>query len=70
MDKHAQRIELFNSTLALLRQGWYISSSGNRMELPSVEEVMGKAVMFREPSHALIDPMEPITTEVRVENKD
>ena len=70
MDKHAQRIELFNSTLALLRQGWYISSSGNRVELPSVEEVMDKAVMFREPFHVMIDPVEPITTEVRVENKD
>lgn len=69
-DKHASRIELFNSTLAILRQGWFISSSGNKIELPSVEEVMGAAVMYSEQMGVLIDPIEPITTEVRVENKD
>ena len=69
-DKHASRIELFNSTLALLRQGWYISNSGNRVDLPSVEEVMSMATMYREPVHVLIDPVAPIETEVRVENDD
>lgn len=70
MDKHGVRIELFNSTLALLRQGWYITPSGQKVKLPSVKEVMDMAVMYSEPFHVLIDPMEPITTEVRVENKD
>ena len=70
MDKHAQRIELFNSTLSLLRQGWYIAPSGQRVELPSVSEVMDAAVMYREPFHVLADPIGPVTTEVRVENKD
>jgi len=70
MDKHAQRIEIFNSTLALLRQGWYIAPSGQKVKLPAVNEVMDMAVMYRKPFHVLVDPMEPITTEVRVENKD
>ena len=69
-DKHESRIELFNSTLALLRQGWYISNSGNRVDLRSVEEVMSMATMYREPVHVLIDPVAPIKTEVRVENND
>lgn len=70
IDKHARRIELFNSTLEILRQGWYISSSGHKVELPSVEEVMGAGIMYDEEVRLLIDPMVPITTEVRVENKD
>lgn len=70
MDKHASRIEIFNSTLALIRQGWYIAADGSKVRLPDVKEVMGAAVMYREPFHILIDPIEPITTEIRVENKD
>ena len=70
MDKHASRIELFESTLTLLRQGWYISNSGQRIVLPSVEEVMSAATMYREPMRVLIDPIAPIQTEVRVENDD
>ena len=70
MDKHAQRIEIFNSTLALLRQGWYIAPSGRKVGLPSVMEVMDAAAMYSEPFRVMIDPVEPITTEVRVENKD
>ena len=70
MDKHASRIEIFNSTLALLRQGWYVASDGSTVKLPDVEEVMGAAVMYREPYSLLIDPIEPIKTEIRVENKD
>ena len=70
MDKHAVRIELFESTLTLLRQGWYISNSGQRKSLPSVEEVMSAATMYREPVHVLIDPIAPVQTEVRVENDD
>lgn len=69
-DKHASRIELFNSTLAILRQGWYISNSGQRVDLPSVEEIMSAATMYREPVRVLIDPIAPIQTEVRVENDD
>ena len=70
MDKHASRIELFESTLAILRQGWYVSRSGRRVELPSVEEVMADATMYREPVRVLIDPVAPVRTEVRVENDD
>ena len=70
MDKHAQRIETFNSTLSILRQGWYLSPSGQRVDLPSVDEVMDMAVMYSKPFHVLVDPMESITTEIRVENKD
>lgn len=70
MDKHTTRIELFNSTLTILRQGWYVAKDGTTVKLPAVNDVMDAAVMYREPFHVLIDPMEPITTEVRVENKD
>ena len=70
MDKHASRIEIFNSTLALLRQGWYVAKGGSKVKLPQVKEVMDAAVMYREPCSLLIDPMVPITTEIRVENKD
>lgn len=34
MDKHAERIEIFNSTLKLIEQGWYKTPSGEEMELP------------------------------------
>lgn len=70
MDKHASRIEIFNSTLALLRQEWYVASDGSTVKLPDVKEVMDAAVMYREPYSLLIDPIEPIKTEIRVENKD
>ena len=70
MDKHASRIELFNSTLAILSQGWYISSSGHKVELPSIEEVLGAGVMYDKEVRLFIDPMEPITTKIKVENKD
>lgn len=70
MDPHAIRIEIFNSTLALLRQGWYISTSGQKVKLPSVKEVMDAAVMYSEPFHVQPDGEEPVATEVRVENKD
>ena len=70
MDKHAQRIEIFNETLSLLRQGWDGLPSGRKVELPAADEVMGEAVMYREACSLLIDPMVPVKTEVRVENKD
>ena len=70
MDKHASRIEIFNSTLTILRQGWYVALNGKKIKLPEVKEVMDAAVMYREPFHVLVDPLEPITTKVRVENKD
>ena len=70
MDKHASRIEIFNSTLALLKQGWYISKDGQKVQLPSTEEVMAAAAMYSKPFHVLIDPLEPIKTEIRVEDKD
>lgn len=70
MDKHASRIELFNSTLAILQQGWYIAQNGKKVTLPDTKDVMDAAVMYRESVNLLIDPIEPITTEIRVENKD
>ena len=70
MDKHSQRIEIFNSTLEILRQGWYIAASGLKVELPSVKEVMDMAAMYSEPFHVQVETVESITTEVRVENKD
>jgi uncharacterized protein (TIGR02452 family) len=69
-DKHASRIEIFNSTLSIIRQGWYITPSGQKVELSSVEEVMDAAEMFSEPFRVMIDPVAPIKTEIRVENKD
>ena len=70
MDKHALRIDIFNSTLEILRQGWYIAQDGSKVTLPSVSEVMEAACMYDEPVRLLVDPMVPITTQVRVENKD
>ena len=70
IDKHELRISIFNSTLKILRQGWYVSPSGKKVELPSAEEVMEAAEMYSEPFRVLTDPMEPIKTEVRVEDKD
>ena len=69
-DKHAYRIGLFNDTLEIIRQGWYISQSGLKVELPAVDEVMGAAEMYSKPFHVLVDPTEPVETEVRVEDKD
>ena len=70
MDKHALRIEIFNSTLDVLRQGWYVASTGKMVDLPPVEQVMADASMYNEPFHVLIDPVAPVTTEVRVDNID
>lgn len=70
MDKHASRIEIFNSTLEILRQGWYIAKNGKKVIIPDTKEVMDAAIMYRKPFHLLIDPTEPITTEIRVESKD
>ena len=70
IDKHASRIELFSSTLAILRQGWYISESEKKIDLPSADEVIANAAMYSEPLHTHIDPVAPIQTEVRVENDD
>ncbi|MBQ7421612.1 MAG: TIGR02452 family protein [Prevotella sp.] len=70
MDKHALRIDLFNSTLDILRHGWYIAKDGSKMTLPPVSEVMAEAVMYSVPVSLFIDPIEPITTEIKVENKD
>ena len=69
-DKHAIRIEIFNSTLALLRQGWYTAPSGLKVSLPSVADVMASSELYREPFRVMLDPVEPVSTEVRVENMD
>lgn len=76
MDKHAQRIDIFNSTLDLIGQGWYMASDGSKVELPPVGEVMAAARMYSEPFITIRSNVvfpsryafEP--TEVRVENKD
>ena len=47
MDKYASRIELFNATLEIIRQGWYIAQDGHKVKLPSVEEVVDMALMYR-----------------------
>ena len=70
MDKHAERIRIFDETLEVIRRGWYVAPGGERVELPPVGEVMAAAEMYREPFRVFLDPMAPITTEVRVENKD
>ena len=70
IDKHALRIELFDATLSLIRQGWYIAPSGQKVELPSVGDVMEAAEMYSEPFRVMVDPSEPVATEIRVENKD
>lgn len=69
-DKHAYRIELFNSTLSVLRQGWYIAPSGQKVVLPSVKEVMQDAVMYNEPVNLLVDNLNDFTTEIQVKNMD
>lgn len=46
MDKHNLRINIFNETLALIKQGWYIATDGTRVELPSVDKVMEAAEMY------------------------
>lgn len=70
MDKHAGRIAIFNDTLGLLRQGWYLAPSGKRIELPPVEEVMGAAVMYGRPIELPGGPAGGVQTEVRVEDRD
>lgn len=69
-DKHTARIEIFDSTLSLLEQGWYMSPSGHRIALPSVEKVMRAAKMYCSPLHMSTDPIERVDTEIRVENND
>lgn len=69
-DKHAIRIEIFNSTLELLRHGWYTAPSGLKVSLPSVADVMVSSELYREPFRGMLDPVEPVSTEVRVENMD
>lgn len=68
MDKHGIRIEIFNYTLQLLQQGWYLSGSGNKVELPGVDEVMGAAKLYNAPFE--VNKNVEYNTEVVVENKD
>lgn len=73
---HSQRIRIFNSTLAAIRQGWYLSHSGQKVELPAAQEVMSAAKMYSEPDQVIATPScstpptPPIQTEVRVEDSD
>ena len=68
MDKHGIRIGIFNDTLQLLQQGWYLSGRGNKIELPRVDEVMGAAKMYNAPIE--VNKTVEYNTEVVVENKD
>ena len=72
MDKHALRINIFNSTLAILKHGGYVAPSGQRVQLPPVEVVMHSAMMYHEYFHIDIDRASGklIPTKVRVEDKD
>ena len=68
MDKHGIRIEIFNYTLQLLQQGWYLSGCGNKVELPGIVEVMDAAKMYNAPF--AVNKLVEHNTEVVVENKD
>ena len=73
---HSQRIRIFNSTLAAIRQGWYISPSGQKVELPATQDVISAARMYSQPAQMIATPSgsaapaSPIRTEVRVEASD
>lgn len=70
MDKHNLRINIFNETLALIKQGWYIATDGTRVELPSVDKVMEAAEMY---THKICFDNSfdrSIITEIHVEDKD
>ena len=68
MDKHGIRIEIFNYTLQLLQQGWYLSGCGNKVKLPGIVEVMDAAKMYNAPF--AVNKTVGYNTEVVVENKD
>ena len=67
---HSQRIRLFKSTLDAIRQGWYLSDSGRKVELPAVQEVMSASKMYFQPARLITGATEPVQTEVRVEDSD
>ena len=70
MDKHNLRINIFNDTLSIIEQGWYVATDGTIVELPSIERVMQAAQMY---THKIcVDKaiQKCKTTEIRVENKD
>ena len=70
MDKHNLRINIFNETLSIIEQGWYVADDGTRVKLPSTEEVTQAAEMY---THKIcVDNVlqRCNTTEIRVENKD
>jgi len=64
------RIEVYEDTLELLRQGWYMSRSGRRVEFPAAERVMAAAEMFCGRISVDGDGRERVATEVVVENND
>ena len=70
IDKHALRIRIFNATLAVLRQGGYVAPSGQKVTLPSVDEVMQAAYMYIEPLQLQRSSSGSVSTEVRVEDND
>lgn len=70
MDKHGSRIEIFNSTLSILRQGWYVRPSGLRVDLPPIRQVTAAAQLYDKPFPIQSVQQSPIITEIRVEDKD
>lgn len=70
MDKHALRIEVFESTLTLLCQGWFFDAHGKKVALPAVEDVMAAAKMYSVRFDVSSLPSAGYETEVTVENDD
>ena len=68
MDKHGNRIEIFNSTLVLMQKGWYISKNGNKIMFPEVDKVIEAAQMYCAPFS--VEKPAGTKTEIIVENKD
>ena len=68
MDKHAERIEIFNSTLKLIEQGWYITPSGEQMELPPAMWTIDESKMYSKPF--VVDKPKFKKTTIRVKNMD
>lgn len=68
MDKHAERIEIFKSTLKLIEQGWYMTPSGEQMELPPAMWTIDESKMYSKPF--VVDKPKFKKTTIRVKNMD
>ena len=68
MDKHEERIEIFNSTLKLIEQGWYMTPSGEQMELPPAMWTIDESKMYSKPF--VVNKPKFKKTTIRVKNMD